>query len=78
MVFVYEQTALEGAREIISKGQPLILFEVSMSALRRHARAPKDVYNFLRDQKKRFVRLSDTPDGNVIALPMSQTPASAQ
>lgn len=72
----YEIAALEGARAIIEKSLPTIMFEVSEDALGRQGLAPADIYRFLGDfgyrfwgldQRSRFVPVTGTPDGNIFA-----------
>jgi FkbM family methyltransferase len=74
----YEVTALEGARNIIERSRPVIMFEVSTSALARQGLTPRNVYNFLREfkysfymlnQKKCLVPAPDVVEGNIFAIP---------
>ncbi len=71
----YEIAALEGARPIIEAAKPVIMFEVSASALARQGQVPLDVYDFLSSFGYRFwmlegtrmVPVEGTPDGNIFA-----------
>jgi FkbM family methyltransferase len=74
----YERTALEGARKIVEKSRPTILFEVSSGALQRQGLTPDDVYSFLASFHYKFyalnawnnlVEIAGTPEGNIFALP---------
>ena len=71
----YESPALEGARAIIERCHPPIMFEVSESALARRGQAPADVYAFLRGfgyrfwilERNSFVPITGEPEGNIFA-----------
>jgi FkbM family methyltransferase len=73
----FERTALEGARPIIERSRPTIMFEVSRDALARQGLAPGDVYDFLAQFGYGFVvldgaafRMALAPrEGNVFAVP---------
>lgn len=71
----YEIAALEGARPIIEGAKPVIMFEVSASALARQGQTPQDVYAYLACFGYRFwmlegarmVPVDGAPDGNIFA-----------
>jgi len=71
----YEMAALEGARAILEARRPIILFEVSASALARQGQAPADIFSYLASYGYSFWMLQDgafrrqlTPcEGNIFA-----------
>lgn len=77
----YERSALEGARAIVEARKPVILFEVSASALERQGRQPADIYAVLRelgyafwmlDGQSKFVPVTGSPEGNIFAAPLGR------
>jgi FkbM family methyltransferase len=79
----YERTALEGARKIIDEARPVIMFEVSTSALQRRNLKPESIYEFISsfgyefymfNRQQQFERVLNTPDGNIFAIPADQHP----
>lgn len=74
----YERVALEGARAILETARPVIMFEVSASALRRSDLTPAGMYRYLATFGYAFHRfthdgtlvpVAEGTEGNIIALP---------
>lgn len=71
----YEIAALEGARGILERSRPTVMFEVCADSLARQRQTPADIYGFLAAfgyrfwilERGRFVPVNDHREGNIFA-----------
>ena len=71
----YEIAALEGARAILERNRPTVMFEVCEESLARQGHRPADIYGFLAAfgyrfwilEGGRFVPIDDHREGNIFA-----------